>query len=344
MTATELPQPQMHAVTALLDSAAVTPPWRMTRLQGGGNNRVYRIDAGGRTFVLKHYFHSDADPRDRLGAEFALSSFAWKNGILNVPKPIAADYQRRLGLYAFLEGRRFSLGDVDVAAVDQALSFVLTLDELRESDDGHKLPDGSEAVFRFGDHLALVQRRVRDLERIDSTDSLQADAARFVSQTLIPAWEKLADRVRGDAAGAGIAIDEVLPRKERTISPSDFGFHNALRGSDGIVRFIDFEYAGWDDPAKLIGDFFNQIAVPVPRRFYARFADRFAAVRPRAALHRKRFDLLLPVYGVKWVCITLNDFLSTGESRRRFAADTDHDARRATQLVKAKSALQALEI
>jgi hypothetical protein len=341
MTATDLPQLQAHDVVALLDGTAFTTPWRMTRLSGGGNNRVYRIDSGGRALVLKQYFHSADDPRDRLGAEFALSSFAWRNGILSVPKPIAADRQRRLGLYAYVDGKRFAPGDIDGEAVDQALAFVLALDGLRDSEDGRQLPDGSEAVFRFGDHLALVERRVRNLGRIDVEDPLQADAALFVSQSLIPAWDRLAARVREDAARADIDCDEILSREERTISPSDFGFHNALRAADGTIRFIDFEYAGWDDPAKLVCDFFNQEAVPVPREFYPRFADRFAAARPRAGLHRKRFDLLLPVYGLKWVCIMLNDFLPAGEKRRRFAAG---EARRAAQLAKARAALLALEV
>ena len=39
------------------------------------------------------------------------------------------------------------------------------------------------------------------------------------------------------------------------ISPSDFGFHNALRTNTGPV-FFDFEFSGWDDPAKTIIDFF----------------------------------------------------------------------------------------
>jgi len=336
----DLPQLQTHAVASLLDGAECGTPWRMTPLAGGANNRVYRIDAGGRTLVLKQYFHAPEDPRDRLGAEFSLSSFAWRNGVLCLPRPIAADFERRLGLYSFVDGRKLGPGEVDEAAVEQALAFALALDGLREHDDSHSLPTGSEAVFRLADHLALVEQRVRRLGRIDLDDALQADAARLVSQSLLPAWDRIAARARADAGHAGIALDEELAAAERTISPSDFGFHNALRAADGTIRFIDFEYAGWDDPAKLVGDFFNQIAVPVPRAFYARFADRFAAARPRPGLHRKRFDLLLPVYGVKWVCIMLNDFLPAGEKRRRFAAGED---RRAVQLDKARAALKALE-
>jgi hypothetical protein len=336
----DLPQLQTHAVAALLDGAACGTPWRMTPLPGGANNRVYRIDAGGRALVLKQYFHAPEDMRDRLGAEFALSSFAWRNGVLCLPKPIAADFENHLGLYGFVDGRKLTAAEIDESAVEQALSFALALDALRDHAESGKLPVGSEAVFRLGEHLALVEQRVRRLGRIDVGDTLQADAARFVSEMLMPAWDRIAARARGGAGPAGIALDEEIPVAERTISPSDFGFHNALRGADGTIRFLDFEYAGWDDPAKLVGDFFNQIAVPVPRTFYASFADRFAAARPRPALHRKRFDLLLPVYGIKWVCIMLNDFLPAGEKRRRFAAGED---RREAQLGKARDALQALE-
>jgi hypothetical protein len=339
--AADVPELQTHAVAALLDGVECHTPWRLTPLPGGANNRVYRIDAGGRALVLKQYFHAPEDTRDRLGAEFALSSFAWRNGVLCLPKPIAADFERRLGLYSFVDGRKLEAGEIDAAAVEQALSFALALDGLRERADGKDLPTGSEAVFRFADHLALVEQRVRRLGRIDVGDALQADASRFVSQSLMPAWDRVAARARDEAGRAGIALDEPLPTLERTISPSDFGFHNALRGPDGTIRFIDFEYAGWDDPAKLVGDFFNQVAVPVPHRFYAGFADRFAASRPRAGLHRKRFDLLLPVYGIKWVCIMLNDFLPAGEKRRRFAAGED---RRSAQLDKARAATAALEV
>jgi hypothetical protein len=335
----ELPQLQTHAVAALLDGAEFGTPWRMMPLPGGANNRVYRIEAGGRALVLKQYFHAPEDTRDRLGAEFALSCFAWRNGVLCLPKPIAADFERHLGLYSFVDGRKLTPDEVDEAAVEQALTFALALDALREHRDSPTLPTGSEAVFRFADHLALVERRVRRLGRIEIGDTLQADAARFVSQSLMPAWDRIAATARAKAGRSGIALEEEIPFSERTISPSDFGFHNALRGADRTIRFIDFEYAGWDDPAKLVGDFFNQVAVPVPRKYYASFADRFAAARPRAGLHRKRFDMLLPVYGIKWVCIMLNDFLPAGEKRRRFAAGED---RRAAQLDKARAALEVL--
>lgn len=341
MIAADLPQLQAHDVVALLDNTAFTTPWRMTQLSGGGNNRVYRIESGSRVLVLKQYFHSADDPRDRLGAEFALTSFAWRNGVLSLPKPIAADFQRRLGLYGFVDGKRFAPGEVDGAAVDQALSFALALDGLRDSADGRTLPDGSEAVFRFGDHLALVERRVRSLGRIDVGDSLQADAALFVSQSLMPAWDRLAERVRADAARERIAIDEELPLEECTISPSDFGFHNALRTADGVV-FLDFEYFGWDDPVKLVADFLHHPGMSLDaaaRRRFLAGAQRAFADDPNFGL---RLALMYPLYGLRWVCILLNEFLPERWKRRAYAGAADRDVALRRQLLKARAKLNDL--
>ena len=41
----------------------------------------------------------------------------------------------------------------------------------------------------------------------------------------------------------------------QVFSPSDFGFHNTILEDDGDLKFLDFEYFGRDDPAKLMADF-----------------------------------------------------------------------------------------
>ena len=126
---------------------------------------------------------------------------------------------------------------------------------------------------------------------------------------------------------------DALPPRQRVVSPSDFGFHNCLV-TDAGLRFIDFEYAGWDDPAKMACDFFYQPEVPVPQPFLPGFIERVEAV----------VRLLLPVYGVKWCCIMLNEFLPMGDTRRAFArADISLESRRADQLRKVEAALARLE-
>jgi hypothetical protein len=128
------------------------------------------------------------------------------------------------------------------------------------------------------------------------------------------------------------------------VSPSDFGFHNALLEPGGRVRFLDFEYAGWDDPAKLICDFFCQPRVPVPLSYFDAFARGVAESFPQPDEVVRRARLLLPAYRVKWVCIRLNEFLPTGAGRRSFAlAGEELAERQERQLAAARAALAELQ-
>jgi hypothetical protein len=55
--------------------------------------------------------------------------------------------------------------------------------------------------------------------------------------------------------------------------------------------------------------------------------------------HRRRFDLLLPLYRLKWVCIRLNDFLAADAARRSFSESRTRAERCARQLGAAEAAL-----
>ena len=95
-------------------------------LGSGGNNRVYRVEAGPSTFLLKEYFRHPGDNRDRLGVEFAFTQFAWARGLRCVPEPIACDSESGLGLFSFIEGERISPGELSIA-VGEVDSFTATV-------------------------------------------------------------------------------------------------------------------------------------------------------------------------------------------------------------------------
>src|SRR5260370_15342476 len=110
--------------------------------------------------------------------------------------------------------------------------------------------------------MNCVANRVRRLESIEAEVGIDAEAAAFIHNDLTPAWKEIADSACRSARSARLSLDEPLARTSWRLSPSDFGFHNALRTGDGCTRFFDFEYAGWDDPARMVCDFFCQPAVP----------------------------------------------------------------------------------
>jgi len=313
---------------------------RLTRLAGGRNNQVFRLDTDhGVPLVLKRYFSDIRDTRDRLGAEWNFITHARSRGIRNLPEPLACDAVEHAGLFGFVEGRKLTASEVTQAHVDAAIDFVLAVNTRPRP----ALAVGSEACFSLSEHIAMVERRVERLETLDATAPHLAEVQSLVSRRLWPAWAIVKSRLIADACAAGLSMDEPIGTDERCLSPSDFGFHNALMDDEGHLAFIDFEYAGLDDPAKLVSDFFCQPEVPVPLAYHAHFIDRMARglALDEAALARCR--LLLNGYRIKWTCIILNDFVLLDSARRVFAGEADRAIRYAEQLAKANASMAEIE-
>jgi hypothetical protein len=324
------------AVAARLCAVAERPaPLALLPLSGGKNNRVFRLDMpDGASLILKSYFAHPADRRDRLATEWAFLNYAWSRGIRNVPQPLAHEPATQSGLYSFMPGDR--LRRVNAAHIDAAAAFIRALNDF--SHRVHELPLASEACFTLGQHIAAVERRIARLKAIDRDLPLGHEATFFVRTLLMPSWQDARARLEREARALGLGFDDGIAEADIIASPSDFGFHNALIHENGSIAFIDFEYAGQDDPAKLVCDFFCQPDVPVPKYAMPRFIDALGLDEH----HRARCRLLLDAYRIKWICIILNDFLAAGAARRVFAGTGDNHARATAQLKQAAAKLDAL--
>ncbi len=307
-------------------------------INSGGNNRVFMMNIGDKKLLLKSYFHSDDDPRDRLGHEFAFTSFAWEQGVKGVPRPIACDQARFLGLYEFIDGKKIDSKEVTLGHISQALDFFLGLNTHKEKPNAGALPIASEACFSIAEHLSCVDRRLKQLQEIKPSCPIDGKAADFIHDELSPCWEKVREGIVKLSKDLRIVIDEYISVRERCLSPSDFGFHNAILEDTGELRFVDFEYAGWDDPAKMVCDFFCQPAVPVPFDFFQHVMSHVQLCLNNVECFSQRVDLLLPAYRIKWCCIILNDFLLVVNKRRKYAFNNND--RRELQLNKAKKYLE----
>lgn len=335
--------PDTDTVATLLSEAGLPRQFHLASLPGGGNNRVYRLDCDGSSYLLKAYFHHRKDPRDRLTAEFSFSRFAWEHGLRCIPQPLARDNCNHLALYEFIDGRALAAAEVGPEAVTQAIRFFLGLNQYKSDPAAPSLPRASEACFTLAEHLACVQRRMSRLVQLDGPSPLDREAANWVRNRLQLAWQRLHERVLQQATACRLAITEPISTADRCLSPSDFGFHNAILADDGRLRFVDFEYAGWDDPAKTVCDFVCQPKLPVPEEYAARFTQAVVTGLSDAAMHQQRITLLLPVYRLKWCCIMLNEFLPIDSQRRSFARDDDgREERQRKQLEKAERALDGI--
>jgi len=306
------------------------PPVALTVLAGGRNSRVYRVATGtGETLALKVYFRHPDDPRDRLGAETGAFRFLREQGVDCVPRVLGTDPEAGLGLFEFIAGARPSAPSL--AELDEAAAFLVRLHQLRLRPEAGRLPPASEARFSLRAVAEQIQGRLDALR--DGAPAL----TRFLADELEPAWAA----VRGHCAGHGDLFERELEPAERTLSPSDFGFHNAIR-RDGQLVFLDFEYFGWDDPAKMISDLLLHPGMELGAGARLRMAEGILAGLGQPGL-RQRVDLAYPLFGIKWCLILLNEFLAGPLDRRRFAAPGQAIAeRQALQLDKARQQLLRL--
>jgi hypothetical protein len=302
--------------------------------RSGGNNRVYVVSVNGRKAVVKQYFRHPSDARDRLFAERSFLEYAAKSAAGFVPGVIAYDTVRDIGIYEYIEGSKLDSGSVSREQVRQAAAFFLKLNDPANRSAAKELPAASEACFTAAEHFATVDDRIARLGAISGTADVDYLAREFVTNLGV-LWNGLKKRL-----GIALARQEAsasMEVEDRCVSPSDFGFHNALLRNTGRLCFLDFEYAGWDDPAKMIGDFFSHPAVPAPKAYFDEFVRETMAYSRHWKALEARARLLFPVFQVKWCCIILNDFIPEFAERRRFAdPGFDEAAARRRQLEKAQ--------
>ncbi len=303
-------------------------------LAGGRNNRVYRVTSDQTTAILKHYYRSATGGHDRWASEVAWCTFCDRFHVGWTPVLWAADRSTNCALFEELPGRRVTADDVDAVAVGMAVGFVISLNRPGMLSDATGLPVASEACFTWRDHEECIQRRIDRFTAFIPQDDLDAAMQHWITTELIPVWEQARRHLRDSLTESELQYP--LPQNLRCLSPSDFGFHNAWRLPSGDLRFLDFEYAGWDDPAKLVCDFYWQVDLPAPRETWPRM---IAALTDNPDWLTQRVRRLFPAMGIKWCGIVLNEFLRTERDRRDFAGESIDDPRQ-RQWDKARVLLQ----
>lgn len=284
----------------------------VSRVGGGRNSRIYRVNAGGTTFALKQYPSVERDPRDRLTTETRALRWMAENGIAVVPRVISVDHAANCALLSWADGT--IVNEVSTSDVDQAIGFLARVEGLRRRRDFPSAQLASEACLSGAEVERQIRGRLSRLRALEDEPALKAfldrDFSSHLEQLLASAKKRL-------------SFDEELPSNARALVPSDFGFHNALRNDAGSLTFLDFEYFGWDDPAKFASDTILHPGTPLlaPIRLY--FCKAIRHVYDFDPGFSVRFDALYPLFGLRWVLILLNEFLPERWRGRALAGDKD---------------------
>jgi hypothetical protein len=292
---------------------------RVTSLRhigGGRNSRIFRVSAPpGPSVAAKFFVRNTEERRRRSGVEFDAFRFLWDRGERCIPRPISLHPDQSCALYEFVDGRPVPPGEVRGEDIDRSAAFLGRLKEIAGSIRQDQAPPAAEACFSIDEIEENLQLRLERLLTLPDREAPYPQLRTFLTERFRATAAKALAQARRRQKGAPPA----LPKPDRTLSPSDFGFHNSIRRPDGSLVFVDFEYFGWDDPAKTISDFLLHPAMRLRSALQRRFVQGAFSVYGADANLAKRVESFYPLFGLKWCLILLNEFVPQDLTRRTFA-------------------------
>ena len=322
----ELCDPNMEAADRAARRLLAQEPKTIEAVRGGGNNRLFRVETATGTVALKSYRPADSDDWDRLAHEWTALIFMARHLPGSIPTPIAHDPTSGWAAIEWVDGVR--IGERSEADIAAALEFAGALRRLGGAATGEQFTEAREACLCLTDLLSQIDWRLKRLEPVATANTELSD---FLEEV------RAAYAVRRQAALQALDAAARLPQSFRVLSPSDFGFHNAIRRPSGNLVFLDFEYFGWDDPAKLACDVHWHPGMALNPSEQDHFATGFERQAKDDPGYRQRITAYRPLIGLRWCLILLNEFLALGLARRRYAGQTEEaSAAQARQLAKAR--------
>jgi len=278
----------LAAAQSLLGGGVKMEPYH----RQGANSRVLPICKDDVRFALKLFPDWRLSREDRCAREWDALCFLREGGITDVPAPIAVDPEAAVLILEWLDGDPVvNPSEADIA---QACTFLENVFALSSSEGAEGFPQASEACLSG---RAIESQVVHRRKSFAPNEALEI----FLRDDFDPIMAVAGVRLR---EGSQWASD--LPRHLRRLIVADFGFHNALRTSDGRLRFFDFDYFGWDDPVKQVADVIFHPMSPLSEAQAQAFAARMGAALVKDDTFSARLEHFAPLFLLRWSLIVLN--------------------------------------
>ncbi len=282
----------------------------VTEIEGRANSQVYRVKNRGATYAVKWYPDLAFDSRPRLLVEQEACEFLASQFVGSTSELVAVAAPLNIAIFRWIEGSRVAdVGDQDV---ESALRFIERLHESSQNKPAMQIRNAGEACLSEDDLWAQIDTKRGRLVEIQQEFP---ELGRYLDKEYGPIHENCRETL--GPLFPGLNHSDKLPVYAQTLSPSDFGFHNALRLQDRSLTWLDFEYFGRDDPAKLILDFLWHPGFSLTASQQTRWIERCIEIFSDDDNLSARLRACWPVYGLRWCLILLNVFLRDESSKLR---------------------------
>lgn len=287
----------VERLTKFLVSKNLSGPFEFSNIPGGRNSKLVKVKNYYGSWVIKSYPSINGDHKNRLCKEVRFLKYLEVKGIGCVPRVLGYDISLGVALYTFMDGQKLS--QIKNNHLDQAINFIRKINESKFSLRSLLLPRATGACFCIQDYIRDLDKRLISLgDAVKTTPSL-FEINDFFKAHINKEWAFVKEEILSK-----ISNDINIRYSDRIISPSDFGYHNAIEDY-GELKFFDFEYAGWDDPAKLIADFICQPDFPISKDHEHYFLNEICKMLPLGDKILERVNIVLPLCRLKWISIVL---------------------------------------
>ena len=261
-----------------------------------GNSNVYKlIDKNNQSFVLKEYPNEQIEIKPRIKNELRALNLLKK--FPNVPRILSFSEELNIMILKYIEGKK--INKITTQNISQSIMFITKLHNLSKKISHYN--NATEACLKADDLISQIDARFNKLKSFENKD------IKKTLNKLIELNIKLKNRAYDIWPRDNIKKN--LSRSFLTLSPSDFGFHNALIDKNKCITFIDFEYFGLDDPVKLLSDFLWHPAMSLTTNQKLLFTKEFFKIFKNDCLLKKRLNAAYSLYGLRWCLIILNKVL-----------------------------------
>ena len=268
---------------------------------GGANNKVYLWQSPNDRLIVKLYGPTAPGQPDRHQAETEFLGYANEVASEFVPQLLHSDPGHRVVAMEYIDGHSFDASYVpNEDDTQRAADFLSALNADRIDGRSKITSQATDGFLSLTAHAKDLKTRLATLQFDHLPPDYQGQAKALISSAS-DRWQAISEKLENSLSNEEIA--DALDQTDCSLSPSDFGFHNAIACPEGL-KFHDFEFAGWDDPTKTVVDFFLQPRIRVPTK-YLNIMENAVASLLSVDILRPRARALSAILHLKWVTIVL---------------------------------------
>ncbi len=289
------------------------------QLKRNGNNKIIHFtDAKENNFIIKKYSRVN-DSFSTLETEYHALEYLNQFRI-NTPKPYLKDEVQGMAIYEAIEVNQNPFHcDNLIHSFSQFLGQLQEISRLQTYDQNLSARDSRSTIRDYFLHL---ERRLAQIEDGCQKDQRFFEVKKFLDEIFYPLFNIVRQNTKVKMEKYQISDQLQLEAHEKILSQSDFGIHNAIWTTGEKFCFIDFEYFGWDDPAKLVADFLHHAGQNIDLKIRIEVIKKFLLENQQDLKFWKRLSIVLDLVGLEWVLIVLN-IANPEVLQRRYHANPD---------------------